>query len=219
MTADRGIFIVFEGIEGSGKSTHVRELADRLASEGRTVLVTREPGGTALGESIRTLLQGVPGEITISPESELMLFAASRAQLVREVITPALERGEIVISDRFTDSTVAYQGYARGLDMDTLSAVNRFVAGTAMPDLVILMDLDVGEGLRRLGVRNENTGRSSDRIEQEDIRFHEQVRAGYLDIARKHGDRVRVIDAALSIDEVSAEVWEKVSDVLRRSHG
>ncbi len=110
MTADRGIFIVFEGIEGSGKSTHVRELADRLASEGRTVLVTREPGGTALGESIRTLLQGVPGEITISPESELMLFAASRAQLVREVITPALERGEIVISDRFTDSTVAYQG-------------------------------------------------------------------------------------------------------------
>ncbi len=103
--------------------------------------------------------------------------------------------------------------------MDTLSAVNRFVAGTAMPDLVILMDLDVGEGLRRLGVRNENTGRSSDRIEQEDIRFHEQVRAGYLDIARKHGDRVRVIDAALSIDEVSAEVWEKVSDVLRRSHG
>jgi len=219
MTADRGIFIVFEGIEGSGKSTHVRELADRLASEGRTVLVTREPGGTALGESIRTLLQGGPGEITISPESELMLFAASRAQLVREVITPALERGEIVISDRFTDSTVAYQGYARGLDMDTLSAVNRFVAGTAMPDLVILMDLDVGEGLRRLGVRNENTGRSSDRIEQEDIRFHEQVRAGYLDIARKHGDRVRVIDAALSIDEVSAEVWEKVSDVLRRSHG
>ncbi|TFH13481.1 MAG: dTMP kinase [Lentisphaerales bacterium] len=219
MTADRGIFIVFEGIEGSGKSTHVRELADRLASEGRTVLVTREPGGTALGESIRTLLQGVPGEITISPESELMLFAASRAQLVREVITPALERGEIVISDRFTDSAVAYQGYARGLDMDTLSAVNRFVAGTAMPDLVILMDLDVGEGLRRLGVRNENTGRSSDRIEQEDIRFHEQVRAGYLDIARKHGDRVRVIDAALSIDGVSAEVWEKVSDVLRRSHG
>lgn len=219
MSTRRGIFIVFEGIEGSGKSTHVRLLSNRLAQEGRKVLVTREPGGTALGEAVRKILQGQPGDIDISPESELMLFAASRAQLVRDVVLPALARGDVVISDRFVDSTVAYQGYARGLAMDALFVVNRFVVGAAVPNLIILMDLDVAEGLRRLAVRNDGAGRSSDRIEREDVQFHEKVRAGYLDIARKHSDRTRVIDAARTVDEVSAEVWETVSDALRKSHG
>lgn len=210
----RGVFITLEGPEGSGKSTQTERLVKRLASAGREVLRTREPGGTPTGEAIRGILQHDRSGEPIVPEAEALLFAASRAQLVRRVILPALERGAIVVCDRFADSTTAYQGFARGLGLDRMLDLNAFAVDGAVPDLTILLDVDVRVGFQRLDGRHHSGG-GRDRIEREAIEFHEKVRQGYLDLARRCSDRFRVVDAGRSSDAVEADVWKLVESRLR----
>ena len=206
----RGKFITFEGPEGGGKSTQIRHLARRLEQAGLEVLLTREPGGTATGELVREILQHDRAGEPICPETETLLFEACRAQLVRRVIRPALDRGAWVLCDRFADSTTAYQGFARGFPIPTVLALNRFAMGVTRPDLTILLDLPVRTGMRRLSGRSGPAGR--DRIEREARAFHERVRDGYRTLARRWPGRFRVIRASQSVDRVSARVWEVVRD-------
>ncbi|MEI6970147.1 MAG: dTMP kinase [bacterium] len=210
----RGTFITFEGMEGSGKSTQVAILSDRLKAAGRGVVLTREPGGTAAGEAIRKIVKGEGEEMAICPETEMLLFAASRAQLVREVILPALKRGDVVVSDRFADSTTVYQGIARGLDTGDIAALNRLVMSKAVPDITILLDVEVGLGLKRVHRRSKKSRGRSDRIERENAMFHKKVRDGYRQLARKSSGRIRVVDGARSQELVARSVWEIVSDAL-----
>lgn len=195
----RGKFISFEGSEGCGKSTQIRRFVDWLRGTGREVLVTREPGGTAVGEKIRQLLQHDPDVAALTAESELLLFAASRAQLVREVILPALERGVWVVADRFLDSTTVYQGVGRGLDREAVQRINAFAVGAALPELTFLLDLDAATGHTRAVAAS---GDQHDRMESEPLAFFESVRRGYLELAAAEPGRIAVIDAGASIDEV-----------------
>ena len=212
-----GIFITFEGSEACGKTTQFERLAHRLrAAAGRPVATFREPGGTALGEEIRRLLKHIAPGWTIVPEAELLLFAASRAQLVREAIAPALGRDELVLCDRFFDSTTVYQGVARRLQADEVAAINRFAAGERQPDLTFLLDLPVETALTRMRARDLAAGEPLDRLEQEPAAFYEQVRAGYLTLAKVHPQRVIVIDASLAIDEIERLIW---GHLTRRFHG
>ena len=207
----RGKFITFEGPEGGGKTTHARRLVEQLQAAGHKVVYTREPGGTPTGEAIRDILQhDKAGEAPCS-ETEVLLFAASRAQLVRHVIVPALERGEWVVCDRFADSTTAYQGYGRGFPVEQMIAINEFAIAGAQPDLTILLDLPVSDGFARLQQR----GGAKDRIEREALEFHERVRAGYLELARRWPERFRIVEARRPLDEVSAEIWSLVQRVSR----
>ncbi len=210
MTA-RGKFITFEGPEGGGKTTHARRLVEQLQAAGRQVLYTREPGGTPTGEAIRDILQhDKAGEAPCS-ETEVLLFAASRAQLVRHVIIPALERGAWVVCDRFADSTTAYQGYGRGFPVEQMIAINEFAINGAQPDLTLLLDLPVSDGFARLQQR----GGQKDRIEREALEFHERVRAGYLAMAQRWPERFRVVDVRRPVEEVTAEIWNLVERVSR----
>lgn len=204
-----GIFITFEGSEGCGKSTQIARLAERLQQEhaDRSVVTLREPGGTALGEQIRHLLQHGDSSMSIVSEAELLLFAASRAQLVREIIQPALEQGSIVLCDRFFDSTTAYQGAARALNPDQVKMINSFSVGEVVPDLTFLLDMEVMEGRERMKKRNAVSS-IVDRMEQQSDDFYEAVRQGYLEIAKKTPKRIILIDAAASADEVSEKIWE-----------
>lgn len=213
---NRGAFVTFEGPEGSGKSTQIRRLEARLAAAGIRVLSTREPGGTKTGELIRELLQHDKAGEPLTAEAELLLFLASRAQLVRQVILPALETGTWVICDRYMDSTVAYQGYGRSFGVERIMQFNAFVVGPAIPDLTLLLDLEVEEGARRLEARYRKAGGARDRMEQEDADFHRRMREGYLDLARRMPDRIRVIPAAAPIETVETAVWEAVCDALGR---
>ncbi len=209
----RGRFITFEGPEGGGKTTQARRLVEALRAHGRAVIYTREPGGTPTGELIRGLLQHETAGEPLAAEAEVLLFAASRAQLVRTVILPALERGEFVVCDRFADSTTGYQGYGRGFPVETVEAINRFAIGPAVPDLTLLLDLDVEAGMGRVLAR-QGTGGQLDRIEQESLAFHQRVREGYLEIARREPRRFALIDASSDSDAVAAAVWERVAHVL-----
>jgi len=200
VSAARGLFITFEGPEGSGKSTQVRLLAQALREQGRGVVVTAEPGGDPLAEQIRSIL--LHSESQIAPEAELLLYLASRAQHVRTVILPALNQGVIVISDRFADSSVAYQGYGRGIDICILRQMNGFATAGLVPDLTILLDIPVEVGLERQQERN--------RFEAESVEFHRRVRDGFLKLANEEPDRWVVIDAQGSVDQVAARVWEAV---------
>lgn len=206
-----GLFITFEGGEGCGKSTQIERLAARLRAEGHNVQQTREPGGTALGEAIRDLLQHNRAGHGMCPESELLLFAAARAQLVREFILPALERGEIVLCDRFLDSTSVYQGVARAIDPLEVAAMNQFATGGLLPDLTLLIDLDPAVGLQRA-----RAGRDAplDRMEQEALAFHQDVRRGYLEIAGIDQERFCVFDGTGDIDSLESEIWEAVEPQL-----
>jgi len=210
-----GTFITFEGIEGCGKSTHAEILLSQLVSAGHDAILTREPGGTVLGETIREIVKDGHSSEPISPEAEMLLFAVSRAHLVRNVILPALRRGTVVISDRFVDSTSAYQGCARGLDPDVVASMNRFVAGDAVPDVTILLDIDVEAGLERIRQRNDVEHAESDRIEKEARAFHEKVREAYLALARDSADRIRIVDASQDVDKVAGDVWRIVEDVVK----
>lgn len=192
MTPKRGFFVTIEGIEGAGKSTLAEALREWLSSDGREVVVTREPGGTPIGDSIRELLLGSNGKM--SERTELLLFEAARAQHVAEVIEPAIERGAVVICDRFTDSSLAYQASARGIALETVELLNEFATHGIRPNLTFLLDLPANIGLARQ--------RGVDRISAEGIAFHESVREGYLAIAAKEKDRVVVIDATRSLEEV-----------------
>jgi len=211
----QGRFISLEGPEGCGKSTHARRLAERLEREGISVVLTREPGGTPIGEAIRELLQHRTFPDPMYPEVEALLFSASRAQLVRQVILPALAQGRWVISDRFMDSTTVYQGYARGLDLGQIEMLHRIAVGEAIPDLTIVLDVDVDTSARRLHERYGMQGTTLDRLEREDRTFHERVRAGYHDLAEREPHRIRLISSMGELDQVAEQIWHEVWNALR----
>ncbi len=208
-TASKGLFLTFEGSEGCGKSTQIRILAEALRSRGIDPLLVREPGGTPSGEVIRHLLQHAPEGAALTPESELLLFAASRAQLVREVILPALAAGRTVISDRFFDSTTVYQGVARKIPPEATASINAFAVGVCIPDMTFLLDLDRATALARLGDRNQNP----DRIERESEEFFEAVRRGYLELAAREKRRIRILDGS----KPPGEIAEQIQVLLERS--
>lgn len=210
----RGKLITFEGPEGGGKTTQAKLLIERLKQKGFPVLYAREPGGTPTGEAIRQILQYDKAGEPICSETEVLLFAASRAQLVRHVILPALEKGQHVVCDRFADSTTAYQGYGRGFPIEQMLAINQFAIDGATPDLTFLLDVPVELGFRRLEERHRATSGTWDRIEREGLAFHEKVRQGYLDMARRWPKRFVVVKADRPVDEVANEVWEHVWHVL-----
>lgn len=203
----KALFITFEGTEGGGKSTQIRKTAAFLKKNKHKVLLLREPGGTRVSEAVREVLLN-PKNKGMAAEAELLLYLAARAQLVREKILPALEKGISVILDRFEDSTFAYQGYGRGLSMKNIETVSRlWVRGGLKPDLTIILDIDPAKGLAR--------GGRHDRMEKESMKFHRKVRQGFLALARKNPKRYGVIDATLSIEEVAGRVEERVRRVLR----
>lgn len=208
----RGKFITFEGPEGGGKSTHVRELAEQLRAEGKTVLVTREPGGTRLAEQIRGLVREEVDDPPVT-RCEVLLFIAARAQVVSEVIRPALARGEWVICDRFADSTFAYQGYGRGIDVGLLKNFNDFATEGLVPDLTILLDVPPETSKTRLAERQAATATSADRIEQAGDMFHRRLRDGFLELAKAEPDRFVVIDSSGPREEVSDRVWTAVRNL------
>ncbi|MFK5922848.1 MAG: dTMP kinase [Verrucomicrobiota bacterium] len=204
-------FISFEGSEGCGKSTQIARLVEILEKQGREVLLTREPGGTVVGERIRDLLQYTPEAVGMSSEAELLLFAASRAQLVREVIEPTLQQGKWVIADRFMDSTTVYQGLGRGLDAQAVRSINEFAVGEVKPDLTFLLDMDAKQGHARAQAASQAAGQF-DRMEDQELDFFERVRQGYLDLAKEEKERIVVIDAAKSIEEVSHCIQDVLKD-------
>ncbi len=199
-------FISFEGIEGSGKSTQVKLLGDYLGAKGYKVLTTVEPGGTSIGVKIRNLL--LEPQNHMDPLTELILYYASRAQHVREVIYPAILNNTVVITDRFTDSTVAYQGYARGIDLSIIQALDEIVVSDLKPSLTFLLDLDVEEGLRR-----NRQAQKEDRFELETLEFHTRVRKGFLQIAAREPERVKIVDTSRSTEEVSREVIRIIEEL------
>ncbi len=205
-----GFLLSFEGSEGCGKSTQIRLLRERLEQSGRKVEVLREPGGTEIGESIRHLLQHSKEGAAMTPEAELLLFAASRAQIVREKIRPLLEAGVFVILDRFLDSTSVYQGHARGLPLDAVNVINRFAIGGTLPQLTLLLDLDVQTAWQRIHA----TGRELDRMESQPPEFFEKVRQGYLHLAAAEPQRIQVIDASAAPEAVHEVVWARVAAKL-----
>lgn len=213
----RGLFITFEGADGSGKSTQLRRAVDRLRALGLELVVTREPGGSSMGSEIRSLVLD-RRDAPCVPTAELLLIEADRAQHVCEVIEPALERGLIVMCDRFTDATIAYQGAGRGIDRDVLDTLNRIATGGLEPDLTLLFDVEVPEALRRLAARAEQSGgEAPTRFDLERAEFHERVRRGYLDIAKSAPHRVRTIDANRSIDHIGEDVDRYVDELRWRS--
>jgi len=210
----KGRLITFEGPEGGGKSTHIKRLAERLKGLGHEVLLTREPGGTTTGETIRKILQHEQSGEDICPETELLLFEASRAQLVRTVIMPALQKGVWVLCDRFIDSTSAYQGYGRGFDLETIFFLNQYAMGPCIPDLTIIMDVDVKTGRDRLLQRNLALNTISDRIEREAGDFHERVYRGFHELAKRWPERIKVVNAMREPEEVAVEIWALVQNSL-----
>jgi dTMP kinase len=210
----KGIFITFEGPEGSGKSTQMGLLAEALRGRGFQVTVTREPGGSIVGREIRRLLLNTP--VKPSPEAELLLFLADRADHVASVIRPALERGEVVLCDRYADSTLAYQGGGRGLSMARLRRLNREATGNLQPHLTFLMDLPAEKGLLRAGKRE---GGKKDRMESEHLAFHRRVRATFRDLAKRDTKRFRVLDATRDIENLSRNVLKSVVKCLPREAG
>jgi dTMP kinase len=208
----KGLFITFEGGEGSGKSTQVARLAARLRALGKTVVTTREPGGTPIGEEIRQLLQYSKSGHAMFPHTEALLFCAARAQHVRQLIAPALDSGAVVISDRFADSTTVYQGVARKLDARTIAQLNEFAIGDCRPHLTLLLDLDVRLGLER-SLQRQMT---FDRMQQQQFDFYERVREGYLALASQEPKRIQVVDAAPPADEVERAIWKVIAARLNQ---
>jgi len=199
-------FITFEGSEGSGKSTQADRLAAHLQRCDVPYTLTREPGGTPIGESIRDLLQFAPHNANMTPATELLLFEASRSQLVREVIKPALERGMCVIADRFFDSTTVYQGAARKLDREMIERVNAFAVGDCVPDITFVLDVDAATAESRM----QRELRKADRMEQQPAEFYERVREGYREIATHEPKRIVLINGSRDPDEIESEIWEKL---------
>src|SRR5436190_21769222 len=199
-------FITFEGSEGCGKSTQVQRLAGHLDRLGIAYLLTRKPGGTPIGETIRELLQFAPHNSRMTPETELFLFEASRSQLVREVINPALERGICVIADRFFDSTTVYQGAARTLDRELIERLNTFAVGDCIPDVTFVLDVDAATAKSRM-----QGPRKTDRMEQQPAEFYERVREGYCALAKREPSRVVLIDGSCTADEIENEIWKTLA--------
>lgn len=208
----RGLFVSFEGSEGCGKSTQIGHLASWIGALGLPYLTTREPGGTAAGDQIRHLLQHAPEGHGLVPEAELLLFAASRAQLVREVIRPALAAGQIVICDRFHDSTAVYQGVARRLEISQVSMINAFAIGETVPDITFLLDMDAHRAYARL----QRRAGPSDRMESEPLAFYQAVREGYLRAAEAAPTRFAILDASLPEKAIAEKIQQTLLD---RFHG
>ena len=206
-----GRLISFEGSEGSGKSTQIARLADHIQKAGREVVATREPGGTEIGEQIRNIIVHNSRGDEMCPETELLLFTAARAQVVREVIAPAIQRGAIVLSDRYLDSSTVYQGIARNLAPGPVSDINRFAVGNVMPDLTIVLDVPTEVSLARIRQRASDL---PDRMERENIEFYTKVREGYLLLARQWPERVVVVDGTLSPDALDQRIWSEVQKHL-----
>jgi dTMP kinase len=207
----RGNFITFEGPEGSGKSTHIKLLKAFLEARGIEVVLTREPGGTPLGEEIRKILQHDHSEAPV-PHAEVLLFLASRAQHVERLIRPALAEGKWVLCDRFDDSTFAYQGYGRGFEMAGLKAVNAFAISGLRPDLTVLLDVAPQTSRERLAARQAQTATAPDRIEREAVAFHEKVRNGFLALAAEEPDRIAVISTERDREAVAADVRRAIEN-------
>lgn len=205
----KGVFISLEGIEGTGKSTQSRLLAGHLRQQGLQVTETAEPGGTQISLKIREILLSLESR-RMQPVTELLLYNAARVQHLEEVILPALRQGSIVITDRFSDSTVAYQGYGRDLGLELIAALDRIATAGLRPDLTLLLDIDVASGLQR----NRAAGKT-DRLELEKISFHEKVRQGFLELAAGEPDRIRRIDASGSIEEIHRQTVAIVTDFLK----
>lgn len=215
-----GLFISFEGTEGSGKTTQMRLLIERLRAAGHTVTENQEPGATPIGAQIRRILLD-PANGEIAPMTELLLMFASRAQAAAEIVLPALARGEVVVSDRFTDSTLAYQGAARGLGFETVVAAHRLALGSLQPDIAICISVDVAEGLARARRRNQSLAgeRAETRIDEQPLAFHERVREGYERIATLEPGRFRMIDGSDTQQAVAARVWAEIAPLLARMGG
>ena len=208
-----GRFITFEGGEGCGKSTQIRLLAERLRAAGKEVLLTREPGGTALAEKIRALVREESDDPPNS-RAETLLFIASRAQVVENVIRPALASGTWVLCDRFADSTFAYQGYGRGLDLDELKRINSFATGGLVPDRTILLNVSPEVSAKRMRAREAATNTDADRMEKAGDSFHSRLRQGFLELAAAEPDRFAVIQANGSVEEVEEAVWNSIQPML-----
>lgn len=218
----RGLFITIEGCDGSGKSTQARALAGLLRKEGLIVRETAEPGGTDLGRHVKQFFeQAASGGAPIEPWAEVFLFEAARAQNVAEVIRPALDRGEIVVCDRFTDSTIAYQSYGRGLPLDEIERCNRIATGGLKPDFTLLMDVPAEEGLARAGAAalDPASGRTADSLGDESLPFHQRVRQGYLDLAKREPARIALIDATLPLESVTKLAWEPLRGMVVEKAG
>lgn len=205
------MFITFEGPEGSGKTTQIRLLSDYLRQQGWSVLATREPGGTPIGDQIRTCLHDV-NNTAMTAAAELLLYSASRAQLVGELIRPALAQGQIVLCDRYADSTLAYQGYGRGLDLAALQHITQFATDGLQPDLTLFLDVDVEAGL----IRRQLGGDEMNRLDREAITFHQKVRAGYFHLIKADPQRWVIINADRPVPEIQAEIREIVRDRIRQ---
>ena len=202
---NKGLFITFEGADGCGKTTQMNLLAQYLREKGFDVVVTREPGGKGLGEKLREILLNYDGEVSSVCES--FLFLADRAQNVDITVKPAVEQGKIVLCDRHGDSTVAYQGYGRGLDIERIEMLNSIATSNRKPDLTLVFDIDVETSMKRVGTEK-------DRMESAGIEFHNRVRQGYLDIAKKEPNRVKVINAVKSIEEINREVISIIDGII-----
>jgi len=212
----RGFFITFEGTEGTGKSTQAALLAEDLRREGRRVVVTREPGGTRLGEELRRILLGDSFD-ELAPTAELFIYMADRAQHVAQIILPALDDGKVVICDRFADATVAYQGQGRGLRREVIESLNAEAARGLVPDLTILLDFeDVAEGLGRAAERNRRAGKSGseDRFEREEVDFHRRVQQGYRSLAKADPARYRALPANLALEDLHGQIMAVVREAL-----
>lgn len=210
-----GALITFEGLDGCGKTTQVGLQAERLRSQPRPVTVTKEPGGTPAGRHIREIVLN-PANGPLAPAAELALMFAARAQHIAEVIRPALEAGGIVLCDRFTDSTVAYQGYGRGVSLDDIASLNRILCWGFQPDLTLLLDIDPETAAQRTGSRNQAAAQKETRFEEEGLEFFRRVRQGYCEIAQRAPERVRVIDGRGSIAEVHDRVSRIIDQFLSR---
>lgn len=210
----KGTFVVLEGPEGGGKTSQAQALAVRLEALGHRVVLTREPGGTQLGSAIRDVVLPV-SSTSISPRSEVLLYCASRAQLTEEVVRPALLQGKVVVSDRFGYSTIAYQGYGRGLDVPAVSAVVRFAVGSVEPDLCILLDVAPRAGLeRKQSMALSGNPEEWNRFEQEELAFHQRVREGYLEMAKAEPERWIVLDASLPFEVLQDRIMSVVAALL-----
>jgi dTMP kinase len=212
-TTNRGVFITFEGPEGSGKSTQLRMLAARLRESGQRVFETAEPGGTRIGTQVRRVLLDAQNQ-EMRPTTELLLMFACRAQNVDEWILPALAEGQIVLSDRFTDSTLVYQGIARGLGVDVVYEVDRIACRGLAPDLTLVIDIDTETGLKRARTRNRRTQDVETRLDEQDVSFHRRVRDAYHQLATDEPKRVRLIDGGRAESVVAEDVWQAVQSFL-----